>query len=240
MIKIPNNIAALKPYKPGKANNEVLQSEDGQHLSVLCSNENNFGPSPKAKQAIINALDDLYLYPDPTGMALKEKLSTHLNVSTDKLILGNGSDGILYTIFKAFFDEGQSILTSKATFVSLHAMAQMHRIPLLTVPMKTGYQFDLDAIFENIHSHTKVIYLCNPNNPTGTVIPEKDLIEFIKKVPEHILVIVDEAYFEFAQTLSDDYTDTSRLNFKNVLSLRTFSKAYGLAGIRLEIGRAHV
>jgi len=233
MIRIPNNVQELRPYKPGKANNDVLKVNEGQHLSVLCSNENNFGPSPLAKKAIVEAMDDLYLYPDPTGIDLRIALAERLGIKSENILLGNGSDGILYTLFNAFFDEGQSILTSKNTFVSLHAMAQMNRIPMMTVPMKEGYQFDLDLIFASIHNHTKVIYLCNPNNPTGTVIPEEELVAFIKKVPDRILIVIDEAYCEFAESMDQNYANTLRWKFDNVVTLRTFSKAYGLAGVRL-------
>ncbi|MEL6987944.1 MAG: aminotransferase class I/II-fold pyridoxal phosphate-dependent enzyme, partial [Bacteroidota bacterium] len=221
MIKIPNNVQDLRPYKPGKANNDVLNVEDGQHLAVLCSNENNFGPSPKAKEAIVKAMDDLYLYPDPTGIDLRTALAERLGVQVENILLGNGSDGILYTLFNAYFDEGQSILTSKGTFVSLNAMAQMNRIPLVSVPMKEGYQFDLNQIFDSIQYHTKVIYLCNPNNPTGTVIPEEDLTEFIKKVPSNILIVIDEAYCEFAESMDTNYANTLRWKFDNVVTLRT-------------------
>jgi histidinol-phosphate aminotransferase len=238
MIRIPSHIQEIANYKPGKPGADMF---DGQILSrsaILCSNENNFGTSPKAKEAILRAMDQLYLYPDPTGDVLKTAISKKFGYSKDQLILGNGSDGILYTLFKAFFEPGEHILTSDATFVSLKSMAKMHKVPYLTVPMNSEYGFDLDAIFDAIDDKTKAIYLCNPNNPTGAMIPEDKLKAFIEKVPKDKLIIVDEAYFEYSTVLSRQYPDSTQMGFENVLTLRTFSKVYGLAGLRVGFGVA--
>jgi len=242
MIQIPENIQALKTYKPGKPNADMFAERNIEKPVVLCSNENNFGPSPKALEAIREAMFQLHLYPDPTGESLRLALAKHLVVNMENIILGNGSDGILYSLFKAFFLPGEKLLTSEASFVSLDAMAKMNRVEVEKVPMKAGYRFDLNAIFDSIDSSTKAVYLCNPNNPTGTAISKTDLVKFLNKVPKHLLVIVDEAYFEFAKTLSDQYPDSTKLHFDNVLTLRTFSKAYGLAGLRLgyAIGSSHL
>lgn len=239
MIRIPENIQKIANYKPGKPGADMFDGKKTERTAILCSNENNFGSSPLAKKAIEDALSQMYLYPDPTGDALKQKLATKYNYSKEQIILGNGSDGILYSLFKAFFEGDDHILTSEATFVSLHAMAQMNNVPFRTIPMKSGYAFDLDAILQAITDDTKAIYLCNPNNPTGAMIPHEELLSFIKQVPNDRLIIVDEAYFEFSRDLSDVYPDSTRLGFDNVLTLRTFSKAYGLAGIRLGYGIAH-
>lgn len=239
MIKIPQNIQEIANYKPGKPGADMFDGKQLERTAILCSNENNFGSSPLAMQAIIDHLSQMYLYPDPTGDALKEKICSKYGYSKDQIILGNGSDGILYSLFKAFFEEGEHLLTSDATFVSLKSMAKMNNVPYRTIPMATGYSFDLDAILDAINEKTKVVYICNPNNPTGAMIPHEDLLDFISKVPADRLIIVDEAYFEFSKNLSEQYPDSSRYEFDNVLTLRTFSKAYGLAGIRLGYGIAH-
>jgi len=239
MIKIPENIQQIANYKPGKPGADMFDGKTMERTAILCSNENNFGSSPLASKAIQDHLSQMYLYPDPTGDALKSKICSKMGYTKDQIILGNGSDGILYTLFKAFFEKGEHLLTSDATFVSLKAMAKMNNVPYRTIPMKKGYAFDLDAIFEAIDYQTKVIYLCNPNNPTGAMIPHDELMEFIARVPSDRLVIVDEAYFEFSKNLSEDYPDSTRMGFENVLTLRTFSKSYGLAGIRLGYGIGH-
>jgi histidinol-phosphate aminotransferase len=238
MVRIPSHIHEIANYKPGKPAADMFDGRVNQRTAILCSNENNLGVSPRAKQAIVEALDQLYLYPDPTGDALKEKLSGKLGVAKDRIILGNGSDGILYTVFKAFTLPGEALLTSHASFVSLRAMCKMHNVEYLTIPMAKGYTFNMNAILSAITDQVRIIYLCNPNNPTGTMIPHDNMLGFLKKVPKDRLVIVDEAYFEFSTHLSDDYPDSTTLGFENVLTLRTFSKAYGLAGIRLGYGIA--
>lgn len=239
MIQIPAHIQEIANYKPGKPGADMFDGQVLTKTAILCSNENNFGTSPKAKEAILQAMDQLYLYPDPTGDVLKTAISKKFGYSKDQLILGNGSDGILYTLFKAFFEPGEHILTSDATFVSLKAMAKMHKVPYLTVPMNNEYGFDLQAIFEAMNENTKAIYLCNPNNPTGAMIPASELKAFIEKVPKDKLIIVDEAYFEYSNALSENYPDSTRMGYENVLTLRTFSKVYGLAGLRVGFGVAN-
>lgn len=238
MIQIPSHIQEIANYKPGKPGADMFDGQVLTRSAILCSNENNFGTSPKAKEAILKAMDQLYLYPDPTGDVLKTAISAKFGYAKEQLILGNGSDGILYTLFKAFFEPGEHILTSDATFVSLKAMAKMHKIPYRTVPMTSEYGFDLDAILEAINENTKAIYLCNPNNPTGAMIPEDQLKSFIEKVSKDKLIIVDEAYFEYSTVLSEKYPDSSGMGYENVLTLRTFSKVYGLAGLRVGYGIA--
>ncbi len=238
MIKIPHYIEDIANYKPGKPSDEMFDGKENLKKAILCSNENNFGTSPLALEAIQNALSSLYLYPDPTGDKLKEAISSHYGHDKNKIILGNGSDGILYTLFKGFCHRGEHILTSHGTFVSIRAMAKMNEVEYRTVPMNGNYGFDLEAVFSAINAQTKIIYICNPNNPTGAMISAEELTNFIKKVPLDRLVVVDEAYYDYSKSLSDQYPDSSTPGYPNVLTLRTFSKAYGLAGIRLGFGIA--
>lgn len=232
MVRIPAHVDELVPYKPGKPAHKNFDAT-GIREVVLSSNENNFGPSPLAMQAIREAAAGMHLYPDPTSTLLKEKLSVMLDVQPANLSVGNGSDSILYNMFKAFFEPGQKMLTSAGAFSSAKVYARLNNIPLVETAMLPGYGFDLEAMLEAIDGDTQVIYLVNPNNPTGAMLPGADLKAFLDRVPEHILVVIDEAYFDFATALSADYIDCSKLGHTNVIVLRTFSKAYGLAGLRL-------
>lgn len=238
-IKLPENIAALESYKPGKSVNNVFEGLNLKRTAILSSNENNFGPSPKALEAMAEAMGKVNLYPEPSSVSLRKKLAKRLNTQPENLIIGNGSDGILSTIFKAFFSPGDELISSKGSFVAVNVMTKLNNIPYIQTEMRDGYKFDLDAIAEKINPKTKAIYLCNPNNPTGTIISQNALGNFVKKVPDHILIIVDEAYSEFANSLTDDFPDSTQYNLPNLITLRTFSKAYGLAGVRLGYGIAH-
>lgn len=231
MIKIPENIQKIQNYKPGKTGAATVQKS-----IALCSNENNLGPSKKAIHAMSRALKEVHRYPDPIGMLLKEQLAKKLMVQEDQIILGMGSDNILYTMFKAFFEPGDELVTSEGSFAAIDPMAQMNNIRIKKVPLNKTYGFDLEAISKQIDENTKVVYICNPNNPTGSYIPKSELEEFVNKISEDILIVIDEAYFEYAQFLHNDYPDSTKLNQSNVLTLRTFSKIYGLAGERIGYG----
>lgn len=233
MIKIPSHIENLAPYKPGKPGANMFGDAKPQRQVVLSSNENNFGPSPLGMKALSEQLGRMNLYPDPTSDALKEQLSLKVNFPKECILLGNGSDAILYSMFKAFLEPGKSMLTSHGAFVSAKVMARMNNVPCVEVPMVGNHCFDLDGIISAIDDTTGLIYIVNPNNPTGQMISYHEITSFLDKVPGHILVVVDEAYSEFADALSSNYPDCAHLGYDNVLVLRTFSKAYGLAGLRL-------
>ncbi|MEM1137734.1 MAG: histidinol-phosphate transaminase [Bacteroidota bacterium] len=236
MIKLPDNVAALESYKPGKAVENIFQGKNFHKTAILSSNENNLGTSPKAIAAMKKAISNAYLYPDPSGLQLRTKLAKKHHTDINHIIIGNGSDNILANIFKAFFEPGDELVSSKGSFVAVNVMTKLHNIPYLQAPLTKHYAFDLDAIYALIGPKTKAIYLCNPNNPTGTMINYKELADFIGKISKNILIIIDEAYAEFASSLSDNFPDTTDINLPNVLTLRTFSKAFGLAGVRLGYG----
>jgi len=236
MIELPNNIAALQSYKPGKAVDNVFEGKNFEKTAILSSNENNLGTSPKAIEAIQKAACNSFLYPDPSGMKLRKKLAAKHFTTPDNIIIGNGSDGILSNIFKAFFRPGDELISSKGSFVAVNVMTKLNNIPYLQAPLTNEYAFDLEAIYQLLSPKTKAVYLCNPNNPTGTMISKKAIEEFIAKIPAHILIIIDEAYAEFASSLSNDFPDTTQINLPNVITLRTFSKAFGMAGLRLGYG----
>ncbi len=231
MIQLPNNINSIQTYKPGKPSDDIF-GKDVRPV-FLSSNENNFGPSPKAVAAILENVQSLHLYPDPTSHKLRSALSEYIGVGIEKILPANGSDEILAMMFDAFFNEDEHILTSDNTFVSVKVNAAIKNIGYRSVPMTEDYRFDLEAILSSIDEKTKVIYLCNPNNPTGQGIKKHELKSFLDEVPKRIIVIIDEAYFETAVDLDSDFPDSTKFNAENVITLRTFSKVFGLAGLRL-------
>lgn len=238
MIKIPQNIAELVTYKPGKRPDQIDEGERPKVVAKLSSNENTLGASPKAMAAMQKVISESNWYPDPFCFDLKSKIVEKHNVTIDNVIVGNGSEALLSNICKAFFEPGDELLTSNNTFVAIYIMAKANNIPVVKVPMKTGYQYDLDAIQSRITEKTKVIYMANPNNPTGTMFSETEFTHFMNNISPDILVAMDEAYHEFASDLSSSYPKMTFKDFGNIITLRTFSKAYGLAGMRIGYGIA--
>lgn len=233
MLEIPGNIQELKSYKPGKPLKQIIEEYALTETAVLWNNENNFGPSPLAMEYVQKAMANSHLYPDPVCTELRQLIAAKNGRSFDEVAVGNGSESIFNNLFNAFFNRGEELLTCEGTFVAVYIWAKANKVNVKTVPLTSTYNFDLKGLLKGIDQQTKAIYLSNPNNPTGAMIPEKELIDFIEQVPKHILVIVDEAYFEFGKDLSNDYPDSSRYTYENVLTLRTFSKAYGIAAIRI-------
>ena len=182
------------------------------------------------------------LYPDSGGAAIKEAIAAHIGVEANEIHIGNGSDSILLRLMRAMCQGEEEVLTSAHTFAATSVQANIQDVPMRYVPMQAGYKFDLETILSEITDQTKMIYLCNPNNPTGSVFTEKEVMSFLDQVPERILVIMDEAYYEFAVSLSEGYPKYHTYKRPNVLCMRTFSKAYGLAGLRIgyAIGDASV
>jgi len=238
MISIPKHITLLSPYKPGKSSDP---SEYTRYKAILSSNENNYGPSPNAMEAITKNVESISLYPDPQGDHLIQKLALRHLRSVDEIILSNGLDGLLYSLFRAFTEAGDEVITNQKSFVAFNKFAKMYDLDLKLAPNK-DYHFDLECLLSMITARTKIVYLCNPNNPTGSHIHKQQLLNTIKQIPSHVLVVVDEAYFEFASHIDSEFPNSSSFDLGNVLTLRTFSKLYGLAGLRIgyAIGKPHV
>ncbi len=232
-IEIPEHIQQLRSYKPGKPIEQVVEELGLKETAILWNNENNLGPSPKAMEAIRSELQHSHLYPDPTASRLRAEIATREGISADQVVVGNGSEAILGNIFQGFFGPEDVLLTSEGTFVAVYIWAQSHNRPVVKIPLREDYSFDLDKMAAAIDEHTKVIYIANPNNPTGTMITKQEFEAFMQKVPEDVLVISDEAYYEYAVDLSDDFADSIKLRYPNVITLRTFSKAFGIASIRI-------
>lgn len=237
MSLVPKHIETLESYQAGKSIEELRKEYKLRKIVKLASNENPMGASPKAVKAMIDSLKEIHRYPNPASCDLRKALATRFDVKIDNVITGHGSEGIMSVILRTFMLDDEEALTSEGTFIGFNVLAHSRGIKLKTMPLK-NYRFDLEAIADAINEKTKIIYLANPNNPTGTIFTVREFLTFKKQVPSDVLIIIDEAYFEFAQ-YDPIYPDSMQYRLNNVITLRTFSKAYGLAGIRIGYGFAN-
>ncbi|WP_251519086.1 MULTISPECIES: histidinol-phosphate transaminase [Staphylococcus] len=226
-------IEQLSAYEPGlspRALKDKYEIEGDLHK--LASNENVYGPSTHVKEAIQNHLDELQFYPETGSPLLKQAISEHLNVDPSRILFGAGLDEVILMISRAVLTPGDKIVTSEMTFGQYYHNAIVEAADVEQVPLTDGH-FDLEGILKAIDDQTKLIWLCNPNNPTGCYMTHNQLTQFLERVPAQIPVLIDEAYVEYAT--AEDFPDTLKLQqqFENAFLLRTFSKAYGLAGMRI-------
>jgi len=237
MIRVNENIEPIIPYKPGKPIEEVQKELGLKNIIKLASNENNLGISTKIQSALAAKLKDLYLYPDGAATELRNKIATKTNLSADNIILGNGSDEILQLIALAYLNAEDEVLISEGTFSEYNFAAQLTNTKVIKVPLKND-TYSLPDFETKITSKTKVIFLCNPNNPTGTYFNESSLKFFLRAVPQNTLVVIDEAYYEYVE--ASDYPDSLSFldKYPNIIILRTFSKIYALAALRIGYGIA--
>ena len=233
--RVNPKILDLEPYPPGKPL-DALKREYGIHEAVkLASNENPFGPSPMAVRAIEEALQGINRYPDGSSYYLKEALSRHWGISPECIVLGNGSNEVIQFLIHAFSGPGTEVISSDPAFLMYRKMVQIFGGQNVLVPLR-GYCHDLEAILAATTQRTRLIFLDNPHNPTGTAIHRDEFHEFLQRLPEHVLICLDEAYGEFvrhhwvAQGASYIGKDP------RVVFLRTFSKVYGLSGLRVGYG----
>ena len=218
----------LEPYTPGKRIPGGIK---------LASNENPLGPSPRAIEAVTGILSDLHFYPDGGMHQLRTALAREWGVSPDMVIAGNGSDEVLVMIAGAVIEPGTNAITAEHTFSQYSFSAQIFGADVRVARMRDGH-FDLDAMADRVDDETRIVFLCSPNNPTGTIVGTRELAAFLERLPSHVLVVVDEAYGEYVT--SADYPDTIALIAAgaNLIRLRTFSKIYGLAALRVGYGIA--
>ena len=230
-------ILDVKPYQPGKPIDEVKRELKLKTVIKLASNENPYGPSASVLKAITLAAKSVNRYPDGGCYYLRQALAKHLDVDAQNLIFGNGSDEIIVMAIRAFVCEGQEVIIAKPSFLIYDIAARLEGAVIKTVDLKDFY-YDLNGMQNAVTNKTKIIFIGNPDNPAGTFVSESQLISFLKSIRSDILVFVDEAYFEFVHDKS--YPNTIKLlkNFKNLVITRTFSKMYGLAGLRLGYGIA--
>ncbi|AZB43327.1 histidinol-phosphate transaminase [Bacillus sp. FJAT-42376] len=234
-MEVKSQLLNLKPYQPGKPIDEVKKEYGLDHIVKLASNENPYGSSAKVKQAVEREISQLALYPDGYSAELREKLSSMVGVDQDQLIFGNGSDEIVQIICRALLDQNSNTVMATPTFPQYRHNAIIENAEIREVPLKAG-EHDLDAMLEAIDDYTKVVWVCSPNNPTGNYVNKSSMEAFLKKVPPSVLVVLDEAYAEYVT--AEDYPDSVPYlqTYENVMILRTFSKAYGLAALRIGYG----
>lgn len=233
LVKPQRGLELIKPYVPGKPIHEVEREYGLQDVLKLASNENPFGPSPAAVAAAEDAITRVNFYPDGQSYFLCRALASKLRVDPSQVVVGNGADGIIMQICLAYLEEQDQVIVSCSSFPIYDIYVRVMRATLIKTPLKE-YGLDLEAMASAITEKTKLVFVCNPNNPTGTILSAAELDAFMSKVPDHVLVILDEAYYEFVD--SDVFPDSLRYvreGRKNVMVMRTFSKIFGMAGIRL-------
>ncbi|MGH9631278.1 MAG: histidinol-phosphate transaminase [Bryobacteraceae bacterium] len=236
MPLVPPYIDALKAYEPGRSIEDVRREYGLSTAIKLASNENPLGSSPLALEAMRKQFDRLHLYP-AGGVDLRKVLAREYDVKVENVIAGSGSDGIMSNIIRTFLCDEDEVLTTEAAFIGFQVLARSRGVRYRTVPYR-DWHYDLTGLASAINRNTKIIYLANPNNPTGTIFTRHEFDEFYKHVPERVLIILDEAYFEYAKD-NPRYPDSMHYRYDNVITLRTFSKVYGLAGVRIGYGFAH-
>ena len=231
-IKCRKEIEDLSPYMPGKPIEDVKKEYGLDDVIKLASNENPLGCSPNVLKEI-RSTSSLELYPDGNCTELKQELAKKLNLDCKEIILTNGSDEMVDMLAKTFINTDDEVIMSDLTFPRYNSVTRMMGAKPVVVPLKS-WTYDLDGMFKEITDRTKFIWLCNPNNPTGTIFTEEELFEFLDSVPKDIIVVYDEAYNEYVTR--DDYPhNTEKLlkKYPNIIIMRTFSKIYGLAALRI-------
>jgi len=237
-MKAKSGIESITPYQGGKPIEEVERELGITNIIKLASNENPLGPAPLAIEAIKEAASRVHLYPDGNGYYLKNDLAEHLKVKPENIILGNGSNEVLQIIGETFVEPGDEMIYSEQAFVVYMLVSKICQAKAVTSPLK-DYTHDLEAMADCITNNTKVIFIANPNNPTGTMVNASQVEEFMKRVPDDVLVAFDEAYYEYVERSDVPQTLKYVHDGRNVIVLRTFSKIYGLAGLRIGYGIAN-
>jgi len=230
----------LPVYQPGRPIEEVARELGlpAAEIIKLASNENPFGPSPLALAAMEGALKQTHLYPDGNGFYLKRKLAEKLAVEPANIILGNGSNDIIEFVAHALLDANSEVVVSQYCFAVYPIVTQLFGAKLVSVPAKK-FGHDLPAMLQAVTTRTKIMFVANPNNPTGTQVSEADLLHLIHGLPREMLLVMDEAYIEFLDNAPDLLSLIRRGEFPNLILMRTFSKIYGLAGLRIGYGVGH-
>jgi histidinol-phosphate aminotransferase len=239
---MPGHVRALVSYIPGKPIQQA-EAESGVKMIKLGSNENPFGPSPLAIRAMDAAIKSVHLYPDNDMVALRERLAVHHGIEPNQLIVTAGSTNLLDILARTLLAPGLNAVTSERSFIIYPIVTRSAGAELRQVPCRND-AFDLDAISDAIDPDTRLVFIANPNNPTGTMIPAREMDRFLERLPENVVVALDEAYFDYADWLARergveyshalDYVRQER----SVVVLRTFSKAHGLAAVRVGYGMA--
>lgn len=237
---VRTGIKKIAPYIPGKPIEELQRTYgiEIEKIVKLASNENPLGPSPKAVEAIKRCADKISRYPEGSGYYLKNKIAEVFNQQQETIILGSGSSEIISMGMELFINQGEEVLFPTPSFLIYKILALKIGATPIEIPLKDDFSYDLHMFLDRITPKTKVIILCNPNNPTGTVISKKQMDDFMRLVPDNVVIISDEAYIEYVDT--DDFGSAyPYFDKKNVIITRTLSKIYGLAGLRIGFGIAN-
>ncbi|WP_028580103.1 histidinol-phosphate transaminase [Desulfogranum japonicum] len=240
-LQVPKNIAEIIPYPPGKPMDELEREYGVTNAIKLASNENPWGPSPKAVEAVRDQLVNLHRYPDGSNYYLAQALSHWTTADPEEIVLGNGSNEVIEFLVKALVSPGDEVITSHPSFLMYQKFVQVRGGKNLVLDLK-GMHHDLDAIIEHVTPKTRLIFIDNPNNPTGTFIGKAAFDDFVRKLPETVVVVLDEAYVDFVD--KDQQIDIfsyirNSEGLPGLVSMRTFSKAFGLAGLRVGFGLMH-
>ena len=231
MALVRKNILNVVPYIAGKPIEETKRQLGLKKVTKLASNENPIGASSLAQEAIKKAICGINRYPDSSGFYLKRKLAKFLSIEPSCIVLGNGSDELIDIIIKTFVEDDENIITADVTFVEYEIISKVNGRKIITVPLKY-FKYDLEGIKKKIDKKTKLIFIANPNNPTGTYVTRYELEDFMMGLPADVILVLDEAYDTFIDV--DDFSNSlSYIANRNVIVLKTFSKAYGLAGLRV-------
>jgi histidinol-phosphate aminotransferase len=229
---VRKSVLGVNPYVSGKPIEETKRQLGLKKVIKLASNENPLGSSPKAIAAIKKALSGINRYPDAQGFYLKKRLAKFFGLAPENFVLGNGSDELIDVVIKTFMEPDENIVTSQGTFLEYEIIAQVNDRKVKQAPLRY-FKYDLGAMLKLVDKKTKLVFIANPNNPTGTYVTKYEIDEFLNALPQGVIVVFDEAYNAFIDV--DDYPDS--LSYlkrkKEIIILRTFSKAYGLAGLRL-------
>lgn len=225
-------VQKLVPYTPGKPIDELERELGISNIVKLASNENPLGPGPKALSAIQQSLAELSRYPDGNGFALKTALAKKMHVALEQITLGNGSNEILELLARTFLTPEMEVVFSQHAFAVYPLVTQAVGATAKVAPA-LGYGHDLDAMLALVNENTRLVFIANPNNPTGTLLSSRALKQFISSLPETVICVLDEAYFEFVSTEERSDSIAWLTEFPNLIVTRTFSKAYGLAGLRV-------
>ena len=231
-------ISDLSPYEPGKPVEELERELGLTDIIKLASNENPLGPSPKVLQALASRLAELARYPDGSAFLVKSKLQEFIGVAPARLTIGNGSNDVLELLARIYLAPGKESIVGEHSFIVYQLVTKSLGATLITVPTK-HYRQDLEAMLDAITPRTSLVFIANPNNPTGSWVTRSELLPFLDRVPPEVIVVLDEAYFEYADDMNAregiDYPNGLQLidQYPNLVVTRTFSKAYGLAGLRI-------
>ena len=237
MLRVREGVRDLVPYDPGKPIEE-LERERGIKAVKLASNENPLGPSPKAVEAIKRAASKVNRYPDGACYYLRRRLAGFLGVGEGNLIFGNGSNEIIEILMRTFLETGDEVVYAWPAFVVYRLISKAMGLKAVEVPLTEDLRHDLKSMAEAVSSKTRMVFIANPNNPTGTIVTADEMEAFLNDVPDDVIVVVDEAYYEFAASSPEfpKLVERAVSGKKNLILMRTFSKAYGLAGLRIGYG----